>query len=80
MHQIFLEVMVARHRVPLMRDFQMIVAPQRHHNVTMSEAWEATYYVAECEPAWHGMPGALEWLTKTITALPPNQRARLAAH
>jgi hypothetical protein len=35
----------------------------------MSKAWEATYYVAECGPAWHGTPGAVEWLTKTITAI-----------
>jgi hypothetical protein len=45
----------------------------------MSEAWEATYSVAECEPTWHGTPGAVEWLTKTITALRPNQRAHPAA-
>ena len=45
--------------------------------VTVGGPDEATEYVAECEPAWHGTPGAVEWLTKTVAALPPRRtRAR----
>ena len=38
--------------------------------ITVGGPDEATAYVAECGPAWHGTPGAVEWLTKTIAALP----------
>jgi tetratricopeptide (TPR) repeat protein len=38
--------------------------------ITVGGPDEATEYVAECGPAWHGTPGAVEWLTKTIAALP----------
>ena len=33
---------------------------------------EATAYVTECGPAWHGTPGAVEWLTKIIATVPGN--------
>jgi hypothetical protein len=38
---------------------------------TMGGPDEATDYVAECGPAWRGTAAAVEWLTKTIAALPP---------
>jgi hypothetical protein len=40
--------------------------------ITVGGADEATEYVAECGPAWHGTPGAVEWLTKIVAALPAN--------
>ena len=40
--------------------------------ITVGGPDEATAYVVECGPAWHGTPGAVEWLTKTIAALPAN--------
>jgi tetratricopeptide (TPR) repeat protein len=40
--------------------------------ITVGGPDEATEYVAECGPAWHGTPGAIEWLTKIIAALPAN--------
>jgi tetratricopeptide (TPR) repeat protein len=40
--------------------------------ITVGGPDEATEYVAECGPAWHGTPGAIEWLTKIITSLPAN--------
>jgi len=40
--------------------------------ITVGGPDEATYYVAECGLAWRGTPGAVEWLTKTVAALPAN--------
>jgi hypothetical protein len=40
--------------------------------ITVGGADEATEYVAECGPAWHSTPGAVEWLTKIVAALPAN--------
>jgi hypothetical protein len=40
--------------------------------ITVGGPDEATAYVAECGPAWHGAPGAVEWLIKIIAALPAN--------
>ena len=40
--------------------------------ITVGGADEATEYVEECGPAWHSTPGAVEWLTKIISALPAN--------
>ncbi len=40
--------------------------------ITVGGPDEATDYVAECGPAWHGTPGAVEWLTKIVAALPAN--------
>jgi tetratricopeptide (TPR) repeat protein len=40
--------------------------------ITVGGADEATEYVAECGPAWHGTPGAVEWLTKIIAAMSAN--------
>jgi tetratricopeptide (TPR) repeat protein len=40
--------------------------------ITVGGPDEATEYVAECGPAWHGTPGAVEWLIKIIAALPAN--------
>lgn len=40
--------------------------------ITVGGADEATEYVAECGPAWHSTPGAVEWLTKIIATLPTN--------
>jgi hypothetical protein len=52
----------------------LIAAPQRHYERGPGGPRPGRpYYVAECGPAWHGTPGAVEWLTKTITAAPPNQ-------
>jgi tetratricopeptide (TPR) repeat protein len=46
--------------------------------VTMGGPDEATYYFTEFGPAWHCTPGAVEWLTKITSTLPPKQRASLA--
>ena len=40
--------------------------------ITVGGPDEATEYVTECGPAWHRTPGAVEWLTKMIAALPAN--------
>lgn len=48
--------------------------------ITLGGPDEATDYVADCGPAWHGTPGAVTWLTKTVATLPPERRARPAAH
>ena len=40
--------------------------------ITPGGPGEATEYVEECGPAWHGTPGAVEWLTNIISALPAN--------
>ena len=40
--------------------------------ITVGGPDEATQYVAECGPAWHHTPCAVEWLTKMIAALPAN--------
>ncbi len=40
--------------------------------ITVGGPDEATEYVAECGPAWHGTPGAVEWLSKIVAALPAN--------
>ena len=40
--------------------------------ITVGGPDEATEYVAECGPAWHSTPGAVEWLTKIIATLPAN--------
>ena len=40
--------------------------------ITVGGPDEATGYVAECGPAWHGTPGAVEWLTKMVATLPAN--------
>lgn len=42
--------------------------------VTMGGPDEATYYFTEFGPAWHRTPGAVEWLTKITSTLPPKQR------
>ena len=40
--------------------------------ITVGGADEATEYVADCGPAWHGAPSAVEWLTRIVAALPAN--------
>jgi len=40
--------------------------------ITVGGPDEATAYVTECGPAWHGTPGAVEWLTKIIATVPGN--------
>jgi hypothetical protein len=40
--------------------------------ITVGGPDEATDYVAECGPAWHGTPGAVEWLSKLAPTLPAN--------
>jgi tetratricopeptide (TPR) repeat protein len=40
--------------------------------ITVGGPDEATEYVAECGPAWHGTPGAVEWLSKLAATLPAN--------
>jgi len=34
---------------------------------------EATEHAAKCGPTWRGTLGAVEWLTKTVAALPPRR-------
>ena len=48
--------------------------------VTMGGPDEATYYFTEFGPAWHRTPGAVEWLAKITSTLPPKQRAYPAVH
>ena len=48
--------------------------------VTMGGPDEATYYFTEFGPAWHHTPGAVEWLAKITSTLPPKQRAYPAVH
>ena len=48
--------------------------------VTMGGPDEATYYVTECGAAWHRPPGAIAWLAKLATTLPPKRRARATMH
>lgn len=48
--------------------------------VTVGGPDEATYYFTEFGPAWHRTPGAVEWLTKITSTLPPKQRAYPAVH
>jgi tetratricopeptide (TPR) repeat protein len=40
--------------------------------ITVGGPDEATEYVAECGPAWHSTPGAVEWLSKLAATLPAN--------
>jgi tetratricopeptide (TPR) repeat protein len=40
--------------------------------ITVGGPDEATEYVAECGPAWHSTPSAVEWRTKIIATLPAN--------
>jgi hypothetical protein len=40
--------------------------------ITVGGLDEATEYVAECGPARHVTPGAVEWLTKITAILPSN--------
>jgi tetratricopeptide (TPR) repeat protein len=47
--------------------------------VTMGGPDEATYYVTEFGAAWHRTPGAVDWLVKITSALPPKQRTRPVA-
>ena len=46
--------------------------------ITVGGPDEATDYIAECGPAWHGTPSAIEWLTKIVAHLPrkPGSAAR----
>jgi tetratricopeptide (TPR) repeat protein len=48
--------------------------------VTMGGADEATYYFTEFGPAWHRTPGAVEWLAKITSTLPPKQRSQPVGH
>jgi tetratricopeptide (TPR) repeat protein len=48
--------------------------------ITMGGPDEATYYVTECGAAWHRTPGAVAWLTKLATTLPPKRRTRATMH
>jgi hypothetical protein len=48
--------------------------------VTMGGADEATYYFTEFGPAWHRTPGAVEWLAKITSTLPPEQRSQPVGH
>jgi hypothetical protein len=48
--------------------------------VTMGGPDEATYYVTQCGGAWHRTPGAVAWLTKLATTLPPKRRTRATMH
>ena len=48
--------------------------------VTVGGPDEATYYFTEFGPAWHRTPGAVEWLAKITSTLPPKQRAYPAVH
>lgn len=47
--------------------------------VTMGGPDKATYYVTEFGAAWHRTPGAVDWLVKITSALPPKQRTRPVA-
>jgi tetratricopeptide (TPR) repeat protein len=48
--------------------------------VTMGGPDEATYYFTEFGPAWHRTPGAVEWLAKITSTLPPKQRTYPVGH
>ena len=48
--------------------------------VTMGGPDEATYYFTEFGSAWRRTPGAVEWLAKITSTLPPKQRAYPAVH
>jgi hypothetical protein len=54
--------------------------PSESGYITLGGQDEATDYVAECGSAWHRTPGAVAWLTKTVTTLPSKRRARPAVH
>lgn len=41
--------------------------------ITMGEADEASDYIAECGPAWHATPGAVDWLTSATAGLTPRK-------
>jgi hypothetical protein len=46
---------------------------QDNDYITVGGPDEATEYVAACGSAWRSTPGAVEWLTKTVAALPPKR-------
>jgi tetratricopeptide (TPR) repeat protein len=48
--------------------------------VTVGGADEATHYFTEFGPAWHRTPGAVEWLAKITSTLPPKQRTYPVGH
>ena len=48
--------------------------------VTVGGEDEATHYVNEFGPAWHRTPGAVEWLAKITSTLPPKQRTQPVGH
>ena len=55
-------------------------APADVDYVTMGGPDEATYYVNEFGPAWRRTPGAVEWLVKITSTLPPKQRTQPVGH
>jgi tetratricopeptide (TPR) repeat protein len=47
--------------------------------ITIGGADEATDYVRECGLAWKATPGAIDWLTDAVAALPKNRQPGKAA-
>ena len=74
------EAWVANEHVPAILAGTKPPMPSEQGYITMGGPDEATEYVTECGPAWHSTPGAVEWLTKAVAALPPRRRARPTAH
>jgi tetratricopeptide (TPR) repeat protein len=74
------EAWAANEHVPAILAGTKPPMPSEQGYITMGGPDEATECVTECGPAWHSTPGAVEWLTKAVAALPPRRRARPTAH
>jgi tetratricopeptide (TPR) repeat protein len=69
----------ANEHVPAILARTKLPMPSESGYIALGGPDEATEYVTECGPAWHRTPGAVAWLTKTVTPLSSKRRARPAA-
>lgn len=67
------EAWAANEHVPAILAGTKPPAPSESGYITLGGPDEATDYVMECGPAWHRTPGAVAWLTKTVTTLSPKR-------
>ncbi len=69
------EAQSANRHVPVILNGTMPPVPSTNGYITMGGPYEATEYVREFGQAWKGTPGAIEWLTTTVQAVPSKRRA-----
>ena len=66
----------ANEHVPAILAGEKRPVPSDSGYITMGGPDEATYYVAECRPAWHRTPKAVAWLMRLAAAAPKRRTRR----